>query len=659
MGCLLYFLKNKHLHHPKYVQKATEDNISAVYRPDRKALLDYLYGKETKDLKNIDEMVSLEMPTKSHEFKNSSAEVSGQIGQIITETTIVGDQRIGIKERMERKRKISEETGTKLQENSNVLKRFWVSEKMVDFCTNILKVIPDFNKNVLIIPDLLRLMLEIPTDFNSLSDYAWSTLRNSLIQKISNIFQSREIWSQIFLDTFETWKKLKPNTDQSSIPTLRNIESCSEAFLALVQWRENSIEKDEIKNGTLETVRNIKETNEMVKRAKFEINDSLKIANVEKNDPIPQIGDELKAAMINECVEKLVSPKVIAIHYKEDHGYGRNINSLKNQIFKWVKLSGKLLPAKFEITTYEQYINLGFSRTFSPIEGYEKNDSDKETAEIDCSQKIENEEKNDPIDQISNESKAAMVNECVEKLVCPKVLAIHYKETRNIQIMHINKLKKEIKMWVELAGKSFPTKFNITTCGQYKKYLGQTFIPIPENPQPDKPMNDDVSIEENESDEETAEINNCLKSNNEEKNDPIDQISNELKAAMVNECVEKLVTPKVIAIHYKETRNLKIRNINKLKRLIKVWVKLAGKSYPAKYEITTYDQYKACYGPTIVLTPENQQPDNVATESRNAMISSIKESIDFDKVSSLDPDTELMPYIKIVAHGYKDAISSS
>ena len=40
--------------------------------------------------------------------------------------------------------------------------------------------------------------------------------------------------------------------------------------------------------------------------------------------------------------------------------------------------------------------------------------------------------------------------------------------------------------------------------------------------------NDDVSIEayeENDSDEEIAEINNCLKSNNEEKNDPIDQIN--------------------------------------------------------------------------------------------------------------------------------------
>ena len=121
-------------------------------------------------------------------------------------------------------------------------------------------------KNVLIIPDLLRLMLEIPTDFNSLSDYGWSTLRNSLIQKIGNIFQSKEKWSQIFLDTLETRKKLKPNADQSSIPILRNIESCSEAFLALVQWRENLIEKDGIKNGTLETELNIKET----KRAKLD-----------------------------------------------------------------------------------------------------------------------------------------------------------------------------------------------------------------------------------------------------------------------------------------------------------------------------------------------------------------------------------------------------
>ena len=57
----------------------------------------------------------------------------------------------------------------------------------------------------------------------------------------------------------------------------------------------------------------------------------------------------------------------------------------------------------------------------------------------------------------------------------------------------------------------------------------ETLVVLPENPQPDEIMNDDVSIEgyeKNDSDKETAEINNCLKSNNEEKNDPIDQISN-------------------------------------------------------------------------------------------------------------------------------------
>ena len=62
----------------------------------------------------------------------------------------------------------------------------------------------------------------------------------------------------------------------------------------------------------------------------------------------------------------------------------------------------------------------------------------------------------------------------------------------------------------------------------------------------------DVSIEgyeKNDSDKETAEINNCLKSNNEEKNDPIDQITNESKAATVNECVEKLVSPQVLAVN--------------------------------------------------------------------------------------------------------------
>jgi len=77
------------------------------------------------------------------------------------------------------------------------------------------------------------------------------------------------------------------------------------------------------------------------------------------------------------------------------------------------------------------------------------------------------------------------------------------------------------------------------------------FETLVENSQPDEIMNDDVLIEgyeKNDSDIETSEINNCLKSK--EKNDPIDQISNESKAAMVNECVEKLVSPQVLAMNY-------------------------------------------------------------------------------------------------------------
>jgi len=239
---------------------------------------------------------------------------------------------------------------------------------------------------------------------------------------------------------------------------------------------------------------------------------------------------------------------------------------------------------------------------------------------------------------------------------------MNYNKKHNKGVYNTNRLKKKLKMWVKLAGKSFPTKFEITTYDQYKACYGPTIVLEPENPQPDELMNDDVSIEayeENDSDEEIAEINNCLKSNNEEKNDPIDQISNESKAAMVNECVEKLISPQVLAMNYNKKHNIRVGNINRLKRKLKMWIRLAGKSYPTKFEITTYDEYKACYGPTIVLTPENPQPDDVATESRNSMISSIKESIDFDKVSSLDPDTELLSYIKVVAHGYKDAISSS
>ena len=76
MECLLYFLKNEHLSHPKYLQQAAADKMSAVHCPDRQTLLDYLHGKETQLPKNIDMTVRLEMPTyiiitESHELKNN------------------------------------------------------------------------------------------------------------------------------------------------------------------------------------------------------------------------------------------------------------------------------------------------------------------------------------------------------------------------------------------------------------------------------------------------------------------------------------------------------------------------------------------------------------------------------------------------------------
>ena len=269
--------------------------------------------------------------------------------------------------------------------------------------------------------------------------------------------------------------------------------------------------------------------------------------------------------------------------------------------------------------------------------------------------------------------KATIIFECVEKLVAPKVLRDYYNVPR------LKTICKWVKGWVKACGKTMPLKYEICSIEQYraqiegtkeKVYSGQEAVKEEKKTNAlfiSTKMNDDVTIEAYEKNDSDKEIDDSLKINN-EKNDPIDQISNESKEAMVNECVEKLVSPQVLAMNYIKKHNIRGRNnkkIKKIKNKIEMWVKLAGKSFPTKFEITTYDQYKKCYGPTFVLTPETLQPDDAATESRNSMISSIKESsfdmqkIDFDKVSSLDPNTELLPYIKVVAHGYKDAISSS
>jgi len=63
LGCLLYFLKNENLSHPKYVQQAAGDKVSVVRRPDRRTLLEYLHGKDTQYPKSIDKTARLEMPT--------------------------------------------------------------------------------------------------------------------------------------------------------------------------------------------------------------------------------------------------------------------------------------------------------------------------------------------------------------------------------------------------------------------------------------------------------------------------------------------------------------------------------------------------------------------------------------------------------------------
>merc|ERR1712051_388987 len=121
-----------------------------------------------------------------------------------------------------------------------------------------------------------------------------------------------------------------------------------------------------------------------------------------------------------------------------------------------------------------------------------------------------------------------MINECVEKLVCPQVLAIHYKQKHNLRLSHIG-LRKKIKRFVFLSGKLMPTKFEITTYEQYKRSgYGQKFIQTPENPQADELMNDDGSIEAYEKNASDKGIDDSLKVDNEEEKHPLDLISDEL-----------------------------------------------------------------------------------------------------------------------------------
>merc|ERR1712051_201102 len=91
----------------------------------------------------------------------------------------------------------------------------------------------------------------------------------------------------------------------------------------------------------------------------------------EDRHPVKQISDELKADMVNECVEKLVSPKDI------------------------------------EMTE----------------ETAEKAEQETKDEGVEGETDVKEEEERHPVQQISDELKADMVNECVEKIVSPKDIA--------------------------------------------------------------------------------------------------------------------------------------------------------------------------------------------------------------------------------------------
>ena len=59
----MYFLKNEHLSHPKYVQQAAGEEVTVVRRPDRRALLEYLHGQNAQVPKSIDKSAVLPTPT--------------------------------------------------------------------------------------------------------------------------------------------------------------------------------------------------------------------------------------------------------------------------------------------------------------------------------------------------------------------------------------------------------------------------------------------------------------------------------------------------------------------------------------------------------------------------------------------------------------------
>ncbi|KAK3730029.1 hypothetical protein QZH41_009535 [Actinostola sp. cb2023] len=73
---LLFLLKNVHLSHPNYVQRAVAAKIPVVRLPDRRALLSYLNG-DTDTSASIDKSAPLEMPTQRSSAARIQAKRAG------------------------------------------------------------------------------------------------------------------------------------------------------------------------------------------------------------------------------------------------------------------------------------------------------------------------------------------------------------------------------------------------------------------------------------------------------------------------------------------------------------------------------------------------------------------------------------------------------
>ena len=89
--------------------------------------------------------------------------------------------------------------------------------------------------------------------------------------------------------------------------------------------------------------------------------------------------------------------------------------------------------------------------------------------------------------------------------------------------------------------------------------------------------------------------------------------------------------------------------MKKQPNLIINWVREKGEKLPSKFEIKSYNQYlESCEQNHPKQSPENPPQ----------MADFVSYMLDFEKIASMDPNTELMSYIRIMAEGYKTVIGT-